>query len=96
MLQYGVVPAIKRAAVLNDNYPLHRAAARGDVALLEELLGRDGLDVDMPSEDGTTPLHAAVAASQREAVRILLNHGADVEGFKKQSSSLQALMVVSC
>jgi uncharacterized protein len=56
---------------------LHAAAQKGDVALIEklaankaELLARDG--------NGRTPLHVAVFAKQRAAVKALAKAGADL------------------
>jgi ankyrin repeat protein/catechol 2,3-dioxygenase-like lactoylglutathione lyase family enzyme len=51
------------------------ACARGDLALLRSLLARDALLVEARDPDGMTGLHVAVR--HPEAVRILLEHGAD-------------------
>ena len=63
-------------------YPMHRAAAHGDVAALRQLVKR-GRNIDTPfrtddvEADGTTPLVWAILHQQRDAVRVLLELGAD-------------------
>lgn len=66
---------------------LHRAAAEGDIAMLESLLkagvpanikigrGDDGLGM------GATPLHVAAARAQIAAIRTLLASGADINSW---------------
>ncbi|BDT71176.1 hypothetical protein os4_06940 [Comamonadaceae bacterium OS-4] len=55
---------------------LHAAAARGDVAVLTQLLGAKA-DIDQRDAYGRTPLHVATFAKQRAAVRTLIQAGAD-------------------
>ena len=59
--------------------PLHLACFFGQPAIAEALILR-GADVRARSRNPmqNTPLHAAAAGRNREAVRILLEHGADV------------------
>src|SRR5215469_5866347 len=54
------------------------AAVQGDVAALEKLVSGDRSLVRAQSGDGWTPLHLAAHFGQTEAVRCLLNKGADV------------------
>src|SRR3990170_2619777 len=54
------------------------AAAAGDVDRLTELLDGDADLVGAWSEDGYTPLHFAAFFDRGKAVRVLLDHGADV------------------
>lgn len=56
--------------------PMHLAAMRGFVPILEMLL-EQGADVNEADERGCTALHLAVEQGQEEAVRVLLKHGAD-------------------
>jgi ankyrin repeat protein len=56
--------------------PMHLAAMRGFVPILEMLLAQ-GADVNEVDERGCTALHLAVEQGQEEAVRVLLKHGAD-------------------
>mmetsp|Transcript_97428 Transcript_97428/g.172553 ORF Transcript_97428/g.172553 Transcript_97428/m.172553 type:complete len:146 (+) Transcript_97428:104-541(+) len=57
--------------------PLHTAACNGDTDLLRELLAA-GHDPNLPNFRETPPLHMAVEAGVLDAVRVLLEHGADV------------------
>jgi ankyrin repeat protein len=56
----------------------HVAARAGDLVTLEALLSQDPHLVSAVDENGRTPLHIAAAAGQEEAVRLLLQRGADV------------------
>ncbi len=58
--------------------PLHRAADTGDVAGIADAL-RAGAAVDERDADGRTALLVATRARQTEAVRALLDAGADVD-----------------
>lgn len=55
---------------------LHRAAATGDAATIDELL-RHGARVDEPDRDGWTALHWAAEAGDLHAATLLLGGGAD-------------------
>jgi ankyrin repeat protein len=55
---------------------LHAAAARGDVAKIEQLVATKA-DVNSRDAFGRTPLHVATFAKQRAAVRALVQAGAD-------------------
>ena len=64
---------------------VNRAAAMGDVAALRRLL-KDNPAPDtanLPHPSGWTPLLAAAANGHDEAVAVLLEHGADVNGKDK-------------
>jgi len=56
--------------------PLHAAAARGETERMRQLLAA-GNFITQPDRDGWTALHWAVHAGQADAVRFLLDHGAD-------------------
>ena len=56
---------------------LHAAAHRGDVGTLRRLLAA-GADVNQREAYGRTPLHVATFARQREAIRLLAEHKADL------------------
>lgn len=68
-----------REAVDNTLRPLlfHLAAATGDLEALGDLL-RSSFYIDAVDYDGRTALHVAVSQGQREAVRWLITHGANV------------------
>ena len=56
---------------------LHRAAESGKVAALEAMLGC-GFDPEGKDKDSVTPLHRAAMGGHPEAVRVLLQYGANV------------------
>ncbi len=55
---------------------LHAAVARGNAAMVEELLKR-GATVDLPQQQGVTPLHGAAGAGRGDLVELLRRAGAD-------------------
>ena len=67
------------------------AAAAGDVDRLTELLEGDADLVGAYSEDGYTPLHFAAFFDRGKAVRVLLDHGADVGAVSKNDMKVQPL-----
>jgi ankyrin repeat protein len=60
------------------DYPLHKIAIWGDVAVAEVLLDY-GADINARGEDDDTPLHRAIAGRHVEMIRFLLSRGADPE-----------------
>jgi cytochrome c len=64
--------------------PLHDAAKVGDVARLEQLL-QEGADVDAPDAMGTA-LHWATLRAHTDAVRLLLDEGANPNGASSVGS----------
>ena len=56
---------------------VHEAAAAGDVARLARLLAADGAAPSAHGADGWTPLHLAAHFGRADAVRLLLERGAD-------------------
>ena len=56
----------------------HVAARAGDLATLEALLSQDPDLVNAVDENGRTPLHLAAGFGREEAVRLLLQRGADI------------------
>ncbi len=71
--QAQVAPYAAEAAAYRG---LHAAAARGDVAKIENLVAAKA-DINSRDAYGRTPLHVATFARQRAAVRALLQAGAD-------------------
>ena len=55
------------------------AAALGDVERLRTVLADDADAIHAWSPDGFTPLHYAAYFDGPEAVRVLIEHGADIE-----------------
>ncbi|MGQ0429819.1 MAG: ankyrin repeat domain-containing protein [Gammaproteobacteria bacterium] len=66
---------------------LYRAAYLGQVAEIERLLAA-GEEVDRSDGFGYTPLHVAVRNGHEEAVRVLLDHGADPNTRLNPSTSM--------
>ena len=64
----------------NAQTALQCAARQGDIATLETLLNKPGIDVDTLNTIGKTPLHYAKDAA---TVQLLLAHGATVHAFDK-------------
>jgi hypothetical protein len=56
---------------------LHRPAESGDAAVLETMLSC-GFQTEARDKDNVTPLHRAAMGGHVDAVRVLLQHGADV------------------
>ena len=70
---------------------IFEAAALGDVAILRALLDADPAAVASFSGDGWTPLHLAAAFGGPEAVRALIERGADVHVVSRNPQQNQAL-----
>ena len=56
---------------------LHLAAYQGNVAGLKELLAKPGVAIDAPEKRGLTPLMLAAGSPHPEAVKLLLESGAN-------------------
>ena len=57
---------------------LHRAAARGDIIKIKQLL-KQGADTECRDKNKRTPLHEAACFNQAGAIDVLLNAGANIE-----------------
>jgi ankyrin repeat protein len=57
--------------------PFYEAATFGRIARLRQLLAEDPAAATSKSPDGFTALHLAIFGGSAEAVRLLLEHGAD-------------------
>jgi ankyrin repeat protein len=66
--------------------PLHYAAMRGKMPIIELLIAR-GADVNAPSRTGATPLHTAVAYSKSEAAEFLLRNGARIDAASQSGAT---------
>lgn len=88
----GTVGTIRRAvglgidvaAVCRCRNLLLRAAERGNAAMLEELLNLDGIDALHEDELGDTALHRAAVFGHAYIVKLLLQHGAEINAAKLQ------------
>src|SRR5262249_29204222 len=59
---------------------LHRPAESGNAAVLETMLAC-GFQTEAKDKDNVTPLHRAAMGGHVDAVRVLLNHGANVNAL---------------
>lgn len=71
---------------------LHLAAANGTPRILKYLIGK-GIDVNIKSDYGNTPLFWAVRARRAGNVKVLLDHGADCSIMNHQAQDPLTLAV---
>ncbi|XP_050411714.1 ankyrin repeat and SOCS box protein 13 [Patella vulgata] len=64
--------------LLNDKYPLHRAAREGRAEILQNLLKTEAFAVNCASPDLVRPLHEACIYGRLQCVKILVEAGAEV------------------
>ena len=70
---------------------IFEAAALGEIPSLRALLDAEPGDAHAFSGDGWTPLHLAAAFARPEAVRLLLDRGADVHAVSRNPQQNQPL-----
>ena len=70
------------ASGVEDAGPLFKAAGRGDLAVVEKLLG-EGVEVDQRGRNAETPLIAAALAGETATAEVLIVHGADIMAHNK-------------
>ena len=63
---------------------LHRAAHEGDAIAIRKL-AREGADLEGKDQAGRTSLHVAVFASKHDAVRALVDAGADLNALEDRA-----------
>ena len=76
-LYHGLSPALDALERYAGDFTVHEAAALGRIERLDACLRAAPWSVDTLSADGWTPLHLAAFFARREAVLVLLDHGAD-------------------
>jgi len=67
----------KKAQLTEDEKKLFEAVKQGNIDKIKELLDK-GVNVNVATSVGWTPLHVAVYCGCTNIVKLLLNHGADV------------------
>jgi len=91
LVTFGAVASLQAGGSL-----LHTTAALGQVDQMRSILDDPDnmLDIDVPKElDGTTPLHSAISSGQLEAVKFLIEQGANVEA--RGNNGVTPLMLAS-
>jgi ankyrin repeat protein len=74
-------------ADMTGNTPLHNAAYSGDTAKLSELLEKPGVEVDRPEKRGLTALMLASGNNHPDAVKLLLEKGANPNLKSREGST---------
>ncbi|KAH9389032.1 PREDICTED: ankyrin repeat domain-containing protein 49-like [Rhagoletis zephyria] len=59
--------------------PILKAAQRGNLTLVEELLRHDPSCVNVADDDGYTPLHRAAQSNRIEVLKCLIENGAQID-----------------
>ncbi|KAL9957509.1 hypothetical protein ACROYT_G039148 [Oculina patagonica] len=62
----------------NGQSPLHFAARKGHIRIMEILLNEGGIPVNLEDNDKATPLHTAAQAGQTDVIRKLVLYGGDM------------------
>lgn len=65
----------------DDELPAYEAAAFGRIERLQQLLDEDPANANAWSPDGFTALHLAIFGGSEEAVRLLVERGADLDAL---------------
>ncbi len=60
------------------DYSLHWAAKNGDLVAVKNLIEKNGANINLADNFGTTALHLAAMYGQTEVVSYLITHGADI------------------
>ena len=68
--------------------PLHHAAMRGNIRVVECLASKKGILLDVTDDQNTTPLQIAATYGNKEVVRILLGASQHVTAFIIKSSDI--------
>jgi ankyrin repeat protein len=89
LLEFGGDPNVRDRL---GRTPLHHAAAEGRG--LEPLL-EAGADPNARDKDGKTPLHYAVAHRHSDAIKLLLDYGAEVDGESAEALCLTPLHIAA-
>ncbi|KAN0074343.1 Ankyrin repeat-containing domain protein [Elaphomyces granulatus] len=99
----AVVELFLAAADINPNAgdlwfhltALHYACKGGYVHIMKQLLARDDVNVNVVSEDGSSPLHFAIISPYPEVVIKLLLHREDIDVNKQDDHGWTALSLAA-
>lgn len=67
--------------------PLHRAASKGNTAIVRLLLEHPDINIDLKDIYGNSPLHLACEEDRVEESKLLVKHGADINVPNKESKT---------
>ncbi len=85
LLSHGA-QAVAKDAEIDNNTPLHFAAAAGNAAIVKALF-QVKLEIDARNAEGNTPLMFAAVEGSTEIVWILLNNKADVNAVNNSGAA---------
>ena len=91
LLAQGANPAEQSNLTRSQHSALHASAGNGHLAVMR-LLIEAGVDIDIESPHGTTPLLLAAREARLDAVAFLLAHGADVSQKDSDGNTVLHLM----
>ncbi len=86
-------PALRTELRPEHHLMLHRPAESGNTAVLETMLAC-GLDPETKDKDSVTPLHRAAMGGHPDAVRVLLQYGANVNAMDSMFSATPLVWAV--
>jgi len=86
-------PDLRTALAPEHHLMLHRPAETGDASILETMLAC-GFDPRVRDKDGVTALHRAAMGGHVDAVRVLLQYGADVDAVDGMFSAAPLVWAV--
>jgi hypothetical protein len=86
-------PSLRSELRPEHHLMLHRPAESGNAAVLETMLAC-GFKTEAKDKDNVTPLHRAAMGGHVDAVRVLLNHGADVNALDGMFSATPLVWAV--
>lgn len=74
-------------ADIRSSTPLHRAASKGNQAIVQLLVSRNDLKINCKDNYGCTPLHLACEEDREDTAVLLVENGADIEARNRCSET---------